>query len=170
MDRTQKASEVGFLDGVFAKNAFVIVGNDGLTVAQMTELRGELRQAGAKMKIVKNRLAKIALKGKPGEKVAGLFKGPTAIAYAEDPISQAKILEKYAKKNEKLVIRGGAMGAETFDAAGVKALASMPSREELLALIAATIGAPASNLVSAITAPAANIAGCIEAIEKKQAA
>ncbi|NWG70990.1 MAG: 50S ribosomal protein L10 [Parvularculaceae bacterium] len=169
MDRTQKAEAVGWLDKVFASNAFVVVGNGGLTVAQMTELRAELRQAGAKMKVVKNRLAKIALKGKPGEKVASLFKGPTAIAYAEDPVSPAKVIEKYAKKNEKLVILGGAMGAETFDAKGVKALASMPSREELLASIAATIGAPASNLASAIGAPAANLAGCIEAIEKKAA-
>ena len=169
MDRTQKADAVGWLDKVFAANAFVVVGNAGLTVAQLTELRRELGQSGAKMKIVKNRLAKLALKGKPGEKVAGLFKGPTAIAYAEDPVSPAKVIEKYAKKNEKLVILGGAMGAEAFDAAGVKALASMPSREELLGQIAATIGAPGSNLVSAITAPGAQIAACLETIEKKAA-
>lgn len=169
MDRTQKAEAVGWLDKVFASNAFVVVGNNGLTVAQMTELRAELRKSGATMKVIKNRLARIALKGKPSEKVAVLFKGPTAIAYAEDPVSPAKVFEKYAKKNEKLVILGGAMGAEIFDAKGVKALASLPSREELLGLIAATIGAPASNLVSAFTAPGAQIAGILETIEKKAA-
>jgi large subunit ribosomal protein L10 len=170
MDRTQKADAVKWLDGVFAKNAFVVVANNGLTVAQMTELRGELRQAGANMKVVKNRLAKIALKGKPSEKVAGLFKGPTAIAFAEDPVSTAKAIEKFAKKNEKLVILGGAIGAETFDAAGVKALASMPSREELLGSIVQAIMSPAANLVGAITAPGAQLAGILETLEKREAA
>lgn len=170
MDRAQKAEAVTWLDDVFTKNAFVVVANGGLTVAQMTELRGELRQAGAHIKVVKNRLAKIALRGKESEKVAVLFKGPTAIAYAEDPVTPAKIVEKYAKKNEKLVILGGAMGAETFDARGVKALASMPSREELLALLAAVIGSPAANLASAIGAPGAQIAGILETLEKREAA
>lgn len=168
MDRTQKAEAVGWLDKVFASSAFVVVGNGGLTVAQMTELRNELRQAGAHMKVVRTASPRSRSKASQARRSPG-FSRPTAIAYATDPVSPAKVIEKYAKKNEKLVILGGAMGSEAFDAQGVKALASMPSREELLGLIAATIGAPAANLASALSAPAANLAGCIEAIEKKAA-
>jgi len=169
MDRIQKAEAVSWLDGMFAKNAIVVVANTGLTVAQMTELRGELRNAGANMKVVKNRLAKIALKGKPSEKIAYLFKGPTAVAYAEDPVAAARVVEKYAKKHEKLVILGGAIGAETLDPKGVKALAAMPSREELLGSIVQTIMSPAANLAGAITAPGAQLAAILETIEKKAA-
>jgi large subunit ribosomal protein L10 len=169
MDRTQKADSVAWLDGMFAKNAVVVVSNAGLTVAQMTELRRELRSAGAGMKVVKNRLAKIALKGKPSEKISSLFKGPTAVAYAEDPVATAKVVEKYAKKNEKLVILGGAIGAETMDAEGVRALAAMPSREELLGQIVQIVMSPGANLVGAISAPGAHLAGIIETIEKKAA-
>lgn len=170
MDRTQKADMVEWIGGVFEKNAVVVVGNAGLSVSEMTDLRRELRNAGASMKVVKNRLAKIAITGKPSEKVAKYFKGPTAIAYSEDPVAAAKAVDKYAKKNEKLVVLGGSMGAETFDAAGVKALASMPSREELLGQIVTAIMSPAANLVSAITAPGAQLAGILETLEKREAA
>ncbi len=170
MDRTQKAEAVEWLGGVFAKNAIVVVSNGGLSVAEMSELRNELRQAGAQMRVIKNRLAKIAIAGRPNEKISNLFKGPTAIAYAEDPVAAAKAVDKYAKKNEKLVILGGALGAETFDAKGVKALASMPSREELLGSIVTAIMSPAANLVGAITAPGAQIAAIVETLEKREAA
>lgn len=170
MDKAQKAEVVDWVGGVFDKNAVVVVANQGLTVAEMSELRAELRNAGAKMKVVKNRLAKIAIAGKPSEKLAGLFRGPTALAYSEDPVAAAKAVEKYAKKNDKLVILGGVMGAETMDAKGVKALASMPSREELLGMIVQTIMSPAANLVGAITAPGAQLAGIVETLEKREAA
>lgn len=170
MDRTQKADAVAWIGEVFEKNAVVVVANTGLTVSEMSDLRGELRQAGASMKVVKNRLAKIAVAGKPSEKIAELFKGPTAIAFSEDPVAAAKAVEKYAKKNEKLVILGGAMGNETLDADGVKALASMPSREELLGSIVTAIMSPAANLVSAVTAPGAQLAGILETLEKREAA
>lgn len=170
MDRTQKAEMVEWIGGVFEKNSVVVVGNGGLTVAEMTELRRELTNAGAGMRVVKNRLAKIAIAGKPSEKIAKLFKGPTAIAFSEDPVAAAKAVDKYAKKNDKLQILGGAMGAETLDASGVKALASMPSREELIGQIVQTIMSPASNLVSAITAPGAQLAGILETLEKREAA
>lgn len=170
MDRTQKADVVEWLGGVFDKNSIVIVGNGGLTVAEMSDLRGELRQAGASMKVVKNRLAKIAITGKPTEKLAKLFQGPTAIAFSEDPIAAARAVDKYAKKNDKLTILGGAMGAEVLDANGVKALASMPSREELLASIVLTIASPGAQLVGAITAPGAQLAGILETLEKREAA
>lgn len=170
MDRTQKADQIEWIGGVFDKNAVVVVANGGLTVAQMTELRGELRKAGAGMKVVKNRLAKIAISEKPASKIADYFKGPTAIAFSEDPVAAAKVVDAYAKKNEKLVILGGAMGEEVMDAAGVKALASMPSREELIGQIVQTIMSPGANLVGAITAPGAQLAGILETLEKREAA
>src|SRR5690606_33397000 len=160
--RTQKADQIEWIGKVFDQNAVVVVANSGLSVAQMTELRGELRKAGANMKVVKNRLAKIAISGKPATKIADLFKGPTAIAFSEDPVASAKVVDAYAKKNDKLVVLGGAMGEEVMDAAGVKALASMPSREELLGIIVQTIMSPAANLVGAITAPGAQLAGIVE--------
>lgn len=170
MDRTQKAEAVEWIGKVFDENAVVVVANTGLTVAEMSELRGELRQAGANMKVVKNRLAKIAITGKPSEKIADLFKGPTAIAFSEDPVAAAKAVEKYAKKNDKLVILGGAMGAEVLDEKGVKALASMPSREELLGSIVQAIMSPAASIVSAVTAPAGELASILETLEKREAA
>jgi large subunit ribosomal protein L10 len=170
MDRAQKAAMVEWIGGVFDKNAVVLVANGGLSVAEMSELRGELRKAGANMKVVKNRLAKIAISGKPSEKIADLFKGPTAIAYSEDPVAAAKAVDSYAKKNPKLAILGGAMGEETLDDKGVKALAAMPSREELLASIVQTIMSPAANLVGALTAPGAQIAGVLETLETREAA
>lgn len=170
MDRTQKADQIEWIGKVFDKNAVVVVANGGLTVAQMTELRGELRKAGAGMKVVKNTLAQIAISGKPAKKIADLFKGPTAIAFSEDPVAAAKVIDAYAKKNEKLVVLGGAMGAEVMNAAGVKALASMPSREELLGQIVQTIMSPAANLVGAIMAPGTQLAGIVETLEKREAA
>lgn len=170
MDRTQKAEMVEWIGGVFDENAVVVIANSGLTVAEFEDLRGELRQAGAKMRVVKNRLAKIAITGKPSEKISDLFNGPTAIAFSEDPVAAAKAVNKFAKENEKLKILGGAMGEEILDEAGVKALAAMPSREELLASIVMTITAPAANIASAIGAPASNIAGILETLETREAA
>lgn len=171
MDRGQKAQMVEWIGEVFDKNAaVVVVSNTGLSVAEMSELRGELRQAGASMKVVKNRLAKIAIAGKSGEKIASLFQGPTAIAFSEDPVAAARTVDKYAKKNDKLVILGGVMGEEALDASGVKALASMPSREELLGQIVQAIMSPAANIVSAVTAPGAQLAGILETLETREAA
>ncbi len=170
MDRTQKAEMVEWIGGVFDENAVVVIANGGLSVTEMEDLRGELRQAGASMKVVKNRLAKIAITGRPSEKIINLFQGPTALAFSEDPVAAAKAVDKYAKSNEKLKILGGAMGEEILDENDVKALASMPSREELLASIVLTITSPASNLASAIGAPAANIAGILKTLEEREAA
>ena len=170
MDRTQKAEMVEWIGGVFDANAVVVVANGGLTVAEMEDLRGELREAGASMKVVKNRLAKIAIAGKPSEKISDLFNGPTALAFSEDPVAAAKAVEKFAKANDKLKILGGAMGEEMLDEKGVKALASMPSREELLASIVLTLTSPASNIASAIGAPASDIAGVLKTLEEREAA
>ena len=161
---------VDWIGDVFDANSVVIVGNGGLTVSDMEALRGELRETGASMKIVKNRLAKIAIAGKPSEKLADLFQGPTAIAYSEDPVAAAKAVKKFAKDNDKLTILGGAMGEEILDENGVNALAAMPSREELIASIVQTVMSPASNIASAIGAPAAALAGIAETLENREAA
>lgn len=170
MDRAQKAEMVEWIGGVFDQNAVVVVANTGLSVTEFEALRGELRNAGASMKVVKNRLAKIAVTGKPSEKISHLFEGPTAIAFSEDPVAAAKAVKKFSKDNEKLKILGGAMGEEVLDEQGVEALASMPSREELLASIVQTIMSPAMDIASAIGAPASNIAGILETLENREAA
>jgi large subunit ribosomal protein L10 len=170
MDKTQKAEVVEWIGGVFDKNTVLVIGNGGLSVSDFEALRGDLREAGASMRVVKNRLAKIAITGKPSEKIAHLFDGPTALAFSEDPVAAAKAVHKYAKTNEKLTILGGVMGDEILDQAAVKVLASMPSREELLASIVATITSPASGIAGAIGAPASNIAGILSTLEEREAA
>jgi large subunit ribosomal protein L10 len=170
MDRTQKAEMVEWIGGVFDANTVVVVANSGLTVADMESLRGDLREAGASMKIVKNRLAKIALSGKPSEKIIDLFQGPIAIAFSEDPVAAAKAVKKFSKGNDKLKILGGALGEEMLDVRAVETLAAMPSREELLGSIVLAITSPASNIASAVGAPASNIAGILETLENRGAA
>ena len=170
MDRAQKQESIDWISDVFANNTVVVIENGGLSVSEMSDLRGELRQVGAKMKVVKNRLAKIAIAGKPIEKISDAFKGPTAIAFSEDPSAAPKALKKYAKENEKVTILAGAMGEEVFDAKGVEALASMPSREELIASIVQTIMSPGAELVGAISAPGGEIASILKTLEEREAA
>ena len=168
MDRTQKAEQVEWIGGVFDANTVVVVANGGLSVPEMEALRGELRDVGANMKVIKNRLAKIAVAGRPAEKLTDLFEGPTAIAFSEDPVAAAKAVKKFTKDNGKLKILGGAIGEEIMDQQGVEALAAMPSREETIATVVLALTSQGSNIASAIGAPASNLAGCIEAIEDKQ--
>ena len=169
MDRAQKEAVVAELDKAFAESGSVVVCHyAGLTVAQMSDLRIKMRAAGGQVRVAKNTLAKIALEGKPCEGLKAHLTGQTVLAYAEDPVAPAKVIEEYAKKNDKLVIIGGAMGATVLDAEGVMALAKMPSREEVLASIVGSLLAPASNLINAITAPATNIAGVLKTITEKE--
>lgn len=171
MDRAQKAAVVEELGQIFSDSGAVVVCHyKGLTVAEMTKFRLQMREAGASVRVAKNRLAKIALEGKPCQGMDKYLTGPTVLAYAEDPVSAAKVVEKFSKENEKLVILGGAMGDTVLDEGGVKSLASMPSREELLASIVTMIGSPAANLASAIGAPASNIAGILSTLEEREAA
>lgn len=171
MERAQKAQVVEELGNIFSDSGSIVVCHyKGLSVAEMTDLRAQMREAGASVRVAKNRLAKIALEGKPSQDLTKFLTGPTVIAYSEDPVAPAKVAEKFAKGNDKLVILGGAMGEEVMDEKGVKALAAMPSREETLATIAAMLGAPASNLASAIGAPASNIAGILSTLEEREAA
>jgi len=159
------------LGQIFESSGVVVVAHyEGMTVAQMQDLRASMREAGGSVRVAKNKLAKIALEGKPCASIGTLLTGMTVLAYSEDPVAAAKVAEKYAKANDKFVILGGAMGNAALDQAGVKAVASMPSREELIAQIVACIGAPASNIAGAIGAPASNIAGILSTIEAPQAA
>lgn len=162
---------VGELGQIFADSGVVVVAHyEGLSVAEMTDFRTRLKQVGGGVRVAKNKLAKIALKGTPGESMGNLLKGMTVIAYSQDPVAAAKAVEAFTKDNKKIVVLGGAMGATPLDEAGVKAVASMPSREELIASVVACIGAPAGQLVSAIGAPAANIAAILTTLEEREAA
>lgn len=171
MDRAQKEKVVEELGQIFASSGVVVVARyEGLTVAQMQDLRAQMREVGGSVRVAKNRLAKIALEGKPCAGIGGLLTGMTVFVYSEDPVAAAKVSEAYAKKTEKFVIVGGAMDNAVLDHAGVTAVASMPSREELISSIVACIGAPAAGLAGAIGAPAANIAGILKTIEEREAA
>lgn len=168
MDRAQKERVVEELGQIFESSGVVVVSHyAGLTVAEMQDLRAKMREAGGSVRVAKNRLAKIALQGTPAEGIADLMTGMTVLSYSEDPVAAAKVAEDYAKANAKFVIIGGAMGGTVLDQAGVKAVASMPSREELIASIVGCIGAPASNFAGAIGAPASNIASILSTIEEK---
>ncbi len=171
MDRAGKAEAIKTLEGVIADSGSVIVARyTGLTVAEMTEFRGMLREQGATAKVVKNRLFKKALDGKGGEAASELFADQTVIAYAEDPVASAKAASEFAKENEKLVIVGGLMGDEVLDSAGVEALSKMPSREELIATVVARLMGQASQIAQRVTAPGQQLAGAINVIGEQAAA
>ncbi|MTJ03923.1 MAG: 50S ribosomal protein L10 [Sediminimonas qiaohouensis] len=168
MDRAQKEKVVEELGQIFESSGVVVVSHyAGLTVAEMQDLRARMRDAGGSVRVAKNRLAKIALEGKPCESIADLLSGMTVLTYSEDPVAAAKVTEDFAKDNKKLEILGGAMGESALDRAGVEAVSKMPSRDELIAQIAGMLGAPASNIAGAIGAPASNIAGILSTIEDK---
>ena len=170
MDRAQKEQLVEELGQVFESSGVVVVSHyEGMTVAEMQDLRAKMREVDGSVRVAKNKLAKIALEGKPCESIGEYLSGMTVLAYSEDPVAAAKVVDAFAKENEKLVILGGAMGDQALDVAGVKAVAKMPSREELIASIAGCIGAPASNIAGAIGAPASNIASVLSTIEEKAA-
>ncbi|MCL4069037.1 50S ribosomal protein L10 [Pseudomonas sp. GX19020] len=159
------------LGQIFESSGVVVVAHyEGMTVKQMQDLRARMRVVGGSVRVAKNTLAKIALEGKAIAKMGDLLTGMTVLTFSEDPVAAAKVSESYAKDNERFVILGGAMGGTVLDPVGVKAVASLPSREELLAQIASMIGAPASNIAGAIGAPASNIAGILSTIEDKAAA
>ncbi|WP_323035768.1 50S ribosomal protein L10 [Pararhodobacter sp.] len=171
MDRAQKESLVEELGQIFESSGVVVVSHyAGMTVAEMQDLRAKMRVAGGSVRVAKNKLAKIALEGKPCASIANLLTGMTVLAYSEDPVAAAKVIDDFAKTNKKLEILGGAMGETALDQAGVQAVAQMPSREELIASIVGCIGAPASNIAGAIGAPASNIAGILSTLEEREAA
>ena len=168
MDRAAKEQVVEELGQIFTDSGVVVVAHyTGLSVAEMTDFRSRMREAGGSVRVAKNRLAKIALDGTPCAGIASLLEGQTVLAYSEDPVAAAKVVEDYAKDNDKLVVLGGAMGENILDRDGVKAVSKLPSREEMIAEIVGMIGAPASSIAGAIGAPASNIASILSTIEDK---
>ena len=171
MDRAAKSELVTTLNDVFANTAVVVVAHyKGLTVADMQKLRAQMKQAGATVKVAKNRLAKIALEGTDVSSIQPLLKGPTLIAYSADPVSAPKVAVDFAKGNDKLVILGGAMGATALNPDGVRSLATLPSLDELRAKIVGLINAPATKLAQLANAPAAKLARVFAAYAKRDEA
>ena len=171
VDRAEKAELVATLNGVFkTANVVVVAHYSGLTVAEMQNLRRQMKQAGGTVKVTKNRLAKIALEGTDVASIASLMQGPTLFAYSGDPVAAPKVAVDFAKTNDKLVILGGAMGKTALNPDGVKALASLPSLDELRARIVGLIQAPATKVAQLINAPAAKVARVIQAYASKSEA
>ncbi len=155
MERAAKKDAVSALNGVFKATSVAVVAHySGLTVVQMQKLRMQMKQAGASVKVSKNRLAKIALEGTDVVAIGSLLKGPTVIATSDDPVAAPKVAVEFAKANEQFVILGGSMGKTVLDVNGVKALASLPSLDELRAKILGLLVAPATKIAQLSTAPA----------------
>jgi large subunit ribosomal protein L10 len=171
VDRAEKREFVTGLNEVFKASGSVVVAHySGLTVAQMNDLRSKMRGAGGTVKVAKNRLAKIALQGTEAEGITDLFTGQTLIAYSDDPITAPKVAVDFAKTNDKLVVLGGAMGTTNLDADGVKALASLPSLDELRAKLVGMIQTPATRIAQVVNAPAGQLARVFGAYAKKDEA
>jgi large subunit ribosomal protein L10 len=159
MNRTEKEELVAEMRDVFANSSTIVVTHyTGLSVSKLEELRSQMREAGAGFKVTKNRLTKLALADSKFEGLSDLLSGPTAIASSEDPVAAAKVTMDFAKKNEKLVVIGGSMDETMLDVAGVKALASMPSLDELRGKLVGLLQAPAQKLASVTQAPAGQLA------------
>jgi large subunit ribosomal protein L10 len=171
MDRGQKAAAVAELKQTFSEVGVVVVTrNLGLTVAQSTQLRTKMRDAGASYKVSKNKLAKIALDGTDYLSLGDMLTGPVGLASSIDPVAAAKVVVEFAKTNDKLEIVGGAMGATALNVEGVKALATLPSLDELRAKIVGLVQAPAQKLASITQAPAGQLARVFGAYGAKEAA
>tara|TARA_Y100000590_G_scaffold465103_1_gene636447 strand:+ start:15717 stop:16232 length:516 start_codon:yes stop_codon:yes gene_type:complete len=168
MSRAQKQAEIQELNERFERDETIIITHySGLSVAEITDLRAQLRAEGASLKVTKNTLAKIALKGTKFEETTDLFSGPTAVASSQDPVAAAKAVHKYAKDNDKLIIIGGAMGSQVLDVDGVKALAAMPSLDELRGKLVGLLVAPATKIARVLQAPAQQMVGVTKAYGEK---
>lgn len=171
MERAEKREFVTSLNEVFSNTSVVVVAHyAGLSVAQMTALRARVRDAGGSVKVAKNRLVKLALQGTDLEHMADLFKGPTVLVYSDDPVAAPKAAVDFAKTNDKLVILGGALGRSNLNADGVKALATLPSLDELRAKLVGMIQTPASRIAQVVNAPAGQLARVFGAYAKKDEA
>ena len=171
MDRSQKADLVDQLKQVFSETSVVVVTrNLGLSVAQSTDLRLKMRDAGAQFKVAKNRLALIALDGTQYKPIGDLLKGPTALATSTDPVAAAKVAVDFAKTTDRFEIVGGAMGDTVLDVNGIKALAALPSLDELRGTLIGLIQAPASKIARTVSEPGAQLARIFSAYAAKEAA
>ena len=164
MDRVQKQRLIDTLQHDLADTACVVVTHQsGLTVAEATQLRRQMRNAGARFRVTKNRLAKRALEGTRFEGLSALFTGPTAIAFSHDPVAAAKVTVEFANRNDKLTVIGGGLAGQVMDAAGVKELAGLPSLDELRGKLIGLLVAPASRIASVLQAPAGQLARVLAA-------
>jgi len=164
VERAQKQELVATMHDTFSEAGVIVVAHYiGLTVAEMTELRSQMKEAGGRVKVAKNRLVKRALEGTDAEGIQDLFEGPTCVAFSEDPIAAPKIAVEFAKKNEKLVILGGAMGPTVLDVNAVKSLASLPSLDELRAILVGLLQAPATKIARVIQEPGGQLARVLQA-------
>lgn len=164
MYRDDKENWVASLKRVFEETSLVVVTHySGLTVAQMTDLRGQMREAGASFKVTKNRLTRLALEGTNFHVLSDMFTGPTAIAYSTDPVAAARVAVKFAKDNEKLVVLGGAYNGQMLDLDSVSALAKLPSLEELRGKLVGMLNTPATRVAGVLQAPAGQVARVIGA-------
>jgi large subunit ribosomal protein L10 len=170
VDRAQKRELVSNLNEAWKASGMIVVAHyKGMTVAEMSDFRRRVKEAGGSVKVAKNRLAKLALKDTDAEGIAELLKGQTCVAYSEDPLSAAKVSVKYSKENEKLVILGGAMGKTIMDVDAVKALANLPSLDELRATLIGLIQAPATKIARLLKEPGAQLARVLQAKSAKDA-
>jgi large subunit ribosomal protein L10 len=168
VDRAQKKELVDSLNKELSGTEVVVVAlNKGLTVAEITDLRRQMRSAGASFKVSKNRLTNLALEGTKYKSLSKYLKGPTGIAYSNDPVAAAKVATDFAKKNDKFEVLGGAMGDTLLDVNGVKALASLPSLDELRGKIVGLIQAPATKVAGVLAAPAGQLARVLSARAKQ---
>jgi large subunit ribosomal protein L10 len=171
MDRSEKTAFVASLGSVFAETSFVLVAqNNGLTVAAVDDLRRRMRAAGATYKVAKNRLANLALDGTRFQGISPLLKGPTALAWSTDPVAVAKTAVEFARGNDKFVILGGALGVQTLNLDGIKALAELPSLETLRAQLLGLIQTPATRIAGVLQAPGSQLARVFSAFAKKDEA
>jgi large subunit ribosomal protein L10 len=164
LNRTEKEVLVGELNRTLSETAIVVVTRQsGLTVAEVSDLRAKMRKAGARYRVTKTRLARLALKGTQFEQLDALFTGPTAISTSADPVAVAKVAVDFAKANDKLTIVGGAFGNQMLDVDGIKNLATLPSLDELRGKIVGLLQAPATKLAGVVQAPAAQLARVLNA-------
>jgi len=168
VQRSQKAKLIDTLHLALSDTACVVVTHQsGMTVEEVAQLRRQMRAVGAGFRVTKNRLARRALTGTKFEQLSPLFKGPTAIAFSRDPVAAAKVAVEYAEKNEKLQIVGGSLGAQQLDAKGVKALATMPSLDQLRAKLLGLLKTPATRIAGVLQAPGGQLARVFAAYGKK---
>jgi large subunit ribosomal protein L10 len=171
VDRSGKESLVAALHQTFSRNMLVVIThNSGMTVGEVTNLRRQMRQAGAGFKVTKNRLARLALAGTQFEGLSPLFKGPTAIGFSVDPVAAAKVIVAYAKTNERLSIVGGSVGGQLLDPAGVNTLATLPSLDELRAKLLGMLQTPATRIAAVLQAPGGQLARVLSAYASKDQA
>lgn len=171
MERAEKKELVATLNQVFKTTGVIVVAhNKGLTVNQVNDLRARMAQAGATVKVAKNRLAKLALDGTDASGIKDLFQGPTMVAYAADPVAAPKVASEFAKSNEKFVVLGGALGKTVMDAKAVKALAELPSLDQLRGKLIGLIQAPATKIAGVLQAPGGHLARVVNAYATKNQA